>query len=181
MKKLKNKIEYIKEKNVIGIILLVIFLSNIFLIAVGSTIIKFLPENRSPSFFDALWSSLRLVVDPGGFLESKLSAIATIVTCLIVMVGTVTFSGGIIGYASNYIMQRIENGKTGTKGGTSESNALRKTNYSDHTLILNWNDKVPLIIGDRMLDISTDIKNDYIFNYVSARCLQPSKQILRKR
>lgn len=152
MEKIKNRFRYFKEKRMTVLVLLFLLLINVLIIIGGCLVLKLLPENRGLSMGDTLWESLKLILDPGGFLGSKLSAVATIITSLIVLAGMITFTGGIVGYVTNLITTKIEDSKNGVG-----SLAL-----TDHTLILNWNDRAMSIILDRLADKKTDNRNSYI-------------------
>jgi len=151
MEKYKNRFRYFKEKRMTVLVLLFLLVINILIIG-GCLVLKLLPENRGLSMGDALWESLKLILDPGGFLGSKLSAITTIITSLIVLAGMVTFTGGIIGYVTNLITTKIENSK----------NVAGTLALTGHTLILNWNDRAMSIILDRLADKKADNWNNYI-------------------
>ena len=148
----KNRFRYFKEKHMSALIMILLLCLNLALVVIGCLLLRVLPENRGLSFGDALWQSLRLILDPGGFLGSKLSAVTTIVTSVIVLCGTVTFTGGVIGYVTNIITNAIDNSKNG-------SNDI---NFEDFTLILNWNERAMAIILDYWRDVNRDKNNDYI-------------------
>lgn len=148
----KNRFRYFKEKRMSVLILLFLLAINVLIILIGCLVLKLLPENRGLSMSDALWESLKLILDPGGFLGNKLSAVMTIVTSIIVLLGTITFTGGIIGYVSNMITERIDKSNRGVGG----------LKFEDFTLILNWNEKALAIILERTADKKRDNKNDYI-------------------
>lgn len=152
MEKLKNRFYYFKEKQMTILVLLFLLVINILIIIGGCLVLKILPENQGLSMGDALWESLKLILDPGGFLGSKLSAITTIISSLIVLAGMVTFTGGIIGYVTNLITTRIDDSKNGV-------GALA---FTEHTLILNWSDRAMSIILDRLADKKADNRNNYI-------------------
>ena len=152
MEKLKNRFRYFKEKRMTVLVLLFLLLLNVLLILGGCLVLKLLPENHGLSMADALWESLKLILDPGGFLGSKLSAITTIITSLIVLAGMITFTGGIIGYVTNLITTRIDDSKNG----------FGMLALTGHTLILNWNDRAMSIILDRLADKKADNRDNYI-------------------
>ena len=152
MEKLKNRFRYFKEKRMTVLVLLFLLLLNVLLILGGCLVLKLLPENHGLSMADALWESLKLILDPGGFLGSKLSAITTIITSLIVLAGMITFTGGIIGYVTNLITTRIDDSKNG----------VGMLALTGHTLILNWNDRAMSIILDRLADKKADNRDNYI-------------------
>lgn len=135
-----------------GLVMILLLVLNLAVVILGCFILKILPENRQLPLGDAFWESLKLILDPGGFLETKLSAVMTIVTSIIVLCGTITFTGGVIGYVTNIITATIENSKNGSKD----------IGFTEFTLILNWNEHAMAIILDYVHDARRDNKNEYI-------------------
>lgn len=150
--RISNKFKYLKEKNMTGLVMLGLLFLNLAIIILGCFILKFLPENHGMSLRESFWESLKLILDPGGFLGTPMSAITTIVTSIIVLCGTITFTGGVIGYVTNIITNTIDNSKNGSK----------EIAFTDFTLILNWNERAMAIILDYVHDCRRDNKNEYI-------------------
>ena len=149
---MKNRFRYFKEKNMARLVMILLLVLNMAIVILGCFVLKILPENQQLSLGDTFWESLKLILDPGGFLGTKLSAVMTIVTSIIVLCGTITFTGGVIGYVTNIITSTIENSKNGSKD----------IGFTEFTLILNWNERAIAIILDYVHDARRDNKNEYI-------------------
>ena len=108
-----NGFKYFKEKHIIWFILLGIIVFNILVVILGCFVLRLLPENQGMSMGDSLWESLKLLMDTGGFLGSKLSAVTTIATMIIVLCGMITLSGGVISYINNVFTAMIEKSMDG--------------------------------------------------------------------
>lgn len=147
-----NKFKYFKEKHIIWLILIGILFFNLLVVVLGCFILRLLPENQGMSMSDSLWESLKLLMDPGGFLGSKLSAVTTVATMIIVLCGMITLSGGVISYINNVFTDMIEKSKDGK----------RELRFYNQTLILNWNDRAMSIVLDYVRDARRNNKKEYI-------------------
>jgi hypothetical protein len=136
----KNKWTFIKEYKMRQLIIGVIILANFAIFLVGAVVLKFLPENAGKSVGEVMRYSLKLLVDSGGFMDNVTNLTSVIVTVIIVISGMVCFTGGIIAYMSNFITSLIDHADSG-------NTALH---LKGHIIILNWNNKVPLLVADYM-------------------------------
>ena len=127
------------------VVLIAILLFNVVFFLLAAFIIYQL----APSTLDGLgfWASVfytvTMVLDAGciSFIVADVgsSGVAVIIICLIiVLVGMITFTGGIIGYITNYISDFIDRSKSGKF-------ALK---LKDHIVIINWNSRAAEIIND---------------------------------
>jgi hypothetical protein len=127
------------------IILFGIVLFNLLFFLVAGAIISHLaPASlKDHGFWASVYYTITMVLDAGciaNVIEDVGSAsVAIIIACLVVVVvGMVTFTGCVVGYVTNMISNFIDTANAGT----------RKLELSDHTVILNWNNRASEIIND---------------------------------
>ena len=132
-------------KNPSRVILMVIMLFNILFMLISALIISRLaPISVSDKGFAAsVFYTISMILDAGciSYVVEDVgeAGVVLIVICLvIIMLGMIGFTGGIIGYITNVISGFIENANAG-------DTALK---ISGHTVILNWNNRASEIINE---------------------------------
>lgn len=132
-------------KNPSRVILMVIMLFNILFMLTSALIISRLaPVSVSDKGFAAsIFYTISMILDAGCIAYvvedvGEAGVILIIVCLIIVMLGMIGFTGGIIGYITNIISGFIENANAG-------DTALQ---ISGHTVILNWNNRASEIINE---------------------------------
>ncbi len=126
-------------------IILIIAVVNICFFIVAAVIIRALAPSGAESmgFWAALYYTITMILD-AGCIESVVQDIGTagvmlVIVCLIVVIiGTITFTGAVIGTFTNTLSGFIEKSNSGS----------RKLYISDHLVILNWNSRASEIIND---------------------------------
>ena len=127
------------------LILLVILLLNVCLIMLAALIVsKLAPSTlQNRGFWASVFYTITMILD-AGCISSVIedvgqASVAVIFTCLLtVVIGMITFTGAVIGYVTNYISNFIENSNKGA----------HKLLLSEHTVILNWNNRASEILND---------------------------------
>lgn len=134
-------------KNPSRVILLGIILINLFFIMLSAVVICLLSPSTGShhSFLDSLFYTITMIMDAGciSFVvdnPSPANAVISLFCILVILVGMVFFTGGIIGYVSNQISSFIEHSNAGK----------RRLLTSKHTIILNWNSRASEIINDML-------------------------------
>ncbi len=143
-KKLKEKINIILVTKPRHVVLLMILLLNVILIGGAAVVISLLaPSNIEGGFWPSIFYTISMILDAGcvQYVVADIgsTSVTLIIVCLItVLIGMVTFSGAVIGYITNYISHFIEDANEGE----------RPLVISDHTVILNWNNRAAEIVHD---------------------------------
>lgn len=131
------------------IVLGVILLFNVVFIFLAALVIYIISNNipsvQAYGFFEAVYHTISMVLDPGSMSEvvehiGSDGVVITIVCLIVVLVGMVTFTGAVIGYLTNTMSSFIENANSGNQ----------KLHISDHIIILNWNSRASEIVHDMM-------------------------------
>ena len=132
-------------KNPSRVILFGIIIINIIFIFLSAFIITVLSpvSGQERDFFDCLFYTITMVMDAGcvSFIvkdPNHVSAVIVVLCLIIILVGMIVFTGGIIGYVSNSISNFIDNSNAGKS----------RLIVSNHTIILNWNSRASEIIND---------------------------------
>ena len=134
-------------KNPSRVILFGIFLVNLFFIMLSALMIYMLSPAAGlhRSFTESLFYTITMIMDAGciSFVvdnPNPANAVIALVCLLVILIGMIIFTGGIIGYVSNRISNFIEN----ANGGKSPLVISR------HTIILNWNSRGSEIVNDML-------------------------------
>lgn len=136
------------------VILMGIFLINLLFVCVSAFLISKLmpPYITNRGFWPSLFYTISMIMDAGcvSYIVAdvgKASAAVIILCVIIILVGMVVFTGGIIGYVSNQIASFIDN-----------SNAGRQPLIlSDHTIILNWNNRASEIVNEMIFNEEREV------------------------
>ena len=144
-KKLSEKLSITLAKNPTRVILIGILLLNILIIATSALIISALApdEIQNHGFWASVYYTISMILDAGAIsnvvADVGHASVALIIACLItVVLGSITFTGAVIGYVTNYISNFIEASDAGE----------RRLRVSNHTVILNWNSRASEIVND---------------------------------
>lgn len=128
-----------------SIVLFVILAVNILFMVVSAVFLSSipLPQNKDLDFFEALYSTVTMVLDAGCISavieEVGQASVVLAIGCLaIVIIGMIIFTGAVIGYITNYISGFIESTNAGSK----------PVRASNHVVILNWNSRASEIVND---------------------------------
>ncbi len=128
-----------------SMMLLLILIVNVLLVLVAAWVISAVAihGNENTGFFTAVYNTFTMILD-AGCIESVISDPATaniflVIFCLvIIVVCMITFTGALIGYATNVVSNLIEN---------ANANSI-KLRISGHVAVLGWNTRASEIIND---------------------------------
>lgn len=134
-------------KNPSRVILVGIITLNLTFIIISACLICMLAPSTgmNPSFFGSLFYTITMIMDAGciSFIVQSPNpgnAVVSVVCLIIILIGMIIFTGGVIGYISNVISNFIENSNAGKS----------PLMLSNHTIILNWNSRASEIINDML-------------------------------
>ena len=145
-RKFKEKRSLYILKNPRGIVLTNIIVFNALILFLNSFIIFLLLQQSAKElgFWKVLYYTVGMILDAGmieNLVDLSESSLILITICLItIIIGSVTFTGAIIGYVTNYISGFVESANLNT----------RQLIASNHTVILNWNSRASEIINDML-------------------------------
>ena len=128
-----------------SIMLIGILLINVIMVLLSAWVISAVAMrgNENTSFFTAVYNTFTMILD-AGCIEEVISDptqanIFLIIFCLVVIViCMITFTGALIGYATNVVSNMIE---------SANANSIR-LRISGHTVVLGWNTRASEIIND---------------------------------
>ena len=128
-----------------SMMLILILVVNVLVLLVAAWVVSALAikGNEGMGFFTAVYNTFTMVLD-AGCIESIISDpgstnIILVIFCLIVIViCMITFTGALIGYATNVVSNLIEN---------ANANSIR-LRISGHVAVLGWNTRASEIIND---------------------------------
>ncbi len=144
IQKIREKINIYMVKQPHKVVLMFILLLNILLFTASAFVISVLaPDDIQGGFWASVFYTISMILDAGcvQYVVADIgsASVTLIIVCLVtVLIGMVTFSGAVIGYITNYISSFIEKANEG-------QHALK---ISNHTVILNWNNRAAEIIHD---------------------------------
>ena len=128
-----------------SMMLMIILFVNIVLVLLAAWLISAVAVsgNRNMNFFTAVYNTFTMILD-AGCIESVISDpgstnIFLVIFCLvIIVVCMITFTGALIGYATNVVSNLIE---------SANANSVR-LKISGHVVVLGWNTRAAEIIND---------------------------------
>ena len=128
-----------------SMMLMVILFVNVLLVLLAAWVISAfaVPGNENTGFFTAVYHTFTMILD-AGCIESVITDLSganlfLIIFCLVVIVVCmITFTGALIGYATNVVSNLIEN---------ANANSI-KLRISGHVAVLGWNTRASEIIND---------------------------------
>lgn len=106
--------------------------------------------DTSSSFWDTVFNVFVMILDAGNISEivgKSSNAILAIVSIIVILIGTVIFTGAIIGYFTNIISDFIVSANTGN----------RRLIASNHIVIINWNNRASEIVNDLLFSDRDEI------------------------
>lgn len=128
-----------------SMMLMLILYVNVLLVLLAAWIISAfaVPGNENTGFFTAVYHTFTMILDAGCISDviTDLSGanLFLIIFCLVVIVVCmITFTGALIGYATNVVSNLIEN---------ANANSI-KLRISGHVAVLGWNTRASEIIND---------------------------------
>ena len=147
MRKIKERLSIFIVKKPRATILTIIVVFNIIILLLSSMTINILMKDsiREVGFWRTIYYTVGMILD-AGMIENIINDIGTanvilVIVCLFtILIGSVSFTGAVIGYVTNYISSFIEN---------ANSNS-RRIEVSNHTVILNWNSRASEIINEML-------------------------------
>ena len=147
VKKIREKISLAVIKNPRGMILATIIAINIFILIVSSFIINLFMKDAfgNAGYWKTVYYTIGMILD-AGMMENVVRDVGTtsivlvIICILVIVIGSITFTGAVIGYVTNYISSFIDNANSDS----------RQIHISNHTVILNWNSRASEIINDML-------------------------------
>jgi len=127
------------------VVLVLIILFNVLFITASAAVISALSlrGTEKMNFFHAAYYTVTMILD-AGCIESVItdigtSGVALTLTCLtVIIIGMITFTGAVIGYLTNILNDFIEKASAGNM----------RLYLSNHTVILDWNERAPEIVND---------------------------------
>ena len=149
LRTLRNKWSYLVENKKHYSIFLLLIVINLIAVIIGTVVLKLMPENADKGFFECMIGAFTIMINPSGKYQYGESGISKVFSTVVVMLGMICLTGGTIGYVSSVIMSILDKSKK----------SVRKLGLKDHIVIVNWNNRVPLLICDYVYD---DYKNTYI-------------------
>ena len=128
-----------------SMMLMLILYVNVLLVLLAAWVISAfaVPGNENTGFFTAVYHTFTMILD-AGCIESVITDLSganlfLIIFCLVVIVVCmITFTGALIGYATNVVSNLIEN---------ANANSI-KLRISGHVAVLGWNTRASEIIND---------------------------------
>ena len=128
-----------------SMMLMLILFVNVLLVLLAAWVISAvaMPNSGNTGFFTAVYNTFTMILD-AGCIESVITDpaganIFLIIFCLVVIVVCmITFTGALIGYATNVVSNLIEN---------ANANSI-KLRISGHVAVLGWNTRASEIIND---------------------------------
>ena len=128
-----------------SMMLMLILYVNVLLVLLAAWVISAvaMPNSGNTGFFTAVYNTFTMILD-AGCIESVITDpaganIFLIIFCLVVIVVCmITFTGALIGYATNVVSNLIEN---------ANANSI-KLRISGHVAVLGWNTRASEIIND---------------------------------
>lgn len=128
-----------------SMMLMLILFVNVLLVLLAAWVISAfaVPGNENTGFFTAVYNTFTMILD-AGCIQSVITDpaganIFLIIFCLVVIVVCmITFTGALIGYATNVVSNLIEN---------ANANSI-KLRISGHVAVLGWNTRASEIIND---------------------------------
>ncbi|MFH0993133.1 MAG: NAD-binding protein [bacterium] len=121
-----------------------------FVAIVGIGVIAFLATGNDESIFRSVWISFMQTLDAGNLSDAEGSFFYVFMMTVSTIVG-IFVTSMLISIISNGFQSRLENLQKGT------SQVIEK----NHTLILGWNDNVPVIVGE-LVDANRSVKRPVI-------------------
>ncbi len=144
MKRIKEFFSVLMAKKPSQLVLVAIILLNIVFFTLAALIISMVsPLRNDMGFWESLYRTITMVLDAGCIdnvvYDPTEAQVATILICLlVVLVGMVMFTGAVIGYLTNFISTFIESASAGE----------RHLSISEHTVVLNWNNRASEILNE---------------------------------
>ncbi len=144
MKRFKEFFSVVMAKKPSQLVLFVIILLNLVFFTLAALVISMVsPLRDTMGFWESLYRTITMVLDAGCIdnvvFNPTEAQVATILICLlVVLVGMVMFTGAVIGYLTNFISAFIE----------SASSGERHLTISEHTVVLNWNNRASEILNE---------------------------------
>ena len=141
--------------NVILVLLAAWVISALVLLAAWVISAVAMPNSGNTGFFTAVYNTFTMILD-AGCIESVITDpaganIFLIIFCLVVIVVCmITFTGALIGYATNVVSNLIEN---------ANANSI-KLRISGHVAVLGWNTRASEIINDLLKQENLDVALD---------------------
>ena len=128
-----------------SMMLMLILFVNVLLVLLAAWVISAvaMPNSGNTGFFTAVYNTFTMILD-AGCIQSVITDpaganIFLIIFCLVVIVVCmITFTGALIGYATNVVSNLIEN---------ANANSI-KLRISGHVAVLGWNTRASEIIND---------------------------------
>lgn len=105
---------------------------------------------ESTSFWDTVFNVFVMILDAGNISEivgNNTNAVLAIVSIIVILIGTVIFTGAIIGYFTNLISDFIVSANAGN----------RRLKVSNHVVIINWNNRASEIVNDLLYSDEDEI------------------------
>lgn len=124
-----DRLNYFREDNYKGFLLLLFILVNLVIFVATAIAVHLLPENNGLTLKEILWRSISYMLDPGN-LEQPRSAVGTIVLSIFTIIGMIFFSGGMVAFLSSVITDYLEDLRNGDTA----------IHYKHFTLFLGWNE-----------------------------------------
>ena len=147
IRKLRQKLSIFIHKNPRGSILLFILFMNVVILFISSLIINILMQDviGDVGYWDTVYYTLCMILDAGMIehiiVELGTGSVVLVLVCIFtIILGSITFTGAVIGYVTNVISGFIDSVKADS----------RRIRVSGHTVILNWNSRASEIINDML-------------------------------
>ncbi|MBQ9228098.1 MAG: hypothetical protein IJ168_04620 [Eubacterium sp.] len=141
--KISERISISFAKNPGRVVLFGIFILNIILVFGAAVIIVAMHPEQG--FWTTVYHVFTMILDAGGITSivdesSQIDAALAVFCIVVIILGTLIFTGAVIGYLTNIISDLI----------TSANSGARRLRLSDHIVFINWNNRAAEIINDLM-------------------------------
>ena len=139
--KVRESISLAFAKRPAQVVLFGIFVLNIALVFGAAIIIVAMHPEQG--FWTTVYHVFTMILDAGGITSivdesSQIDAALALFCIVVIILGTLIFTGAVIGYLTNIISNLITSANSGT----------RRLKLNDHIVFINWNNRASEIIND---------------------------------
>ncbi len=126
---------------------LIISLLNVVFILLASTWLMHVSDHDNLGLFAGVYKTFTMILDAGcidNLVQDNFENRVLVISCIaVILIGTLTFTGALIGFITNLISGIIDNVDAGK----------RRIIAMNHTIILNWNTRASEIINDLLYKV----------------------------
>lgn len=139
LRKMREYLSLYLTKRTSVVLIVAILLCNFVFVTLAGTVIFLIAPGRFNGVFDAILTSIKMVLDAGFMTDVRDPDITiTLVSISVIIIGMILFTGATIGYATNILSDFIDKARSGSMS----------LHISDHIVMLNWNTRAAEIINE---------------------------------